>query len=257
MIHGHGNDPMMHIEVSEMSKRFGGLQALDSVSLHVSSGEVTAIIGPNGAGKSTLVNCLTGTIPIDQGRISINQVAHATVRADALVELGISRTFQTPRMFSSLTVREHIELARKGFLRSRRARGARRYADKPAQVVEQLMVSVGLQAKSSSRPSELAYGEKRRLEVARALATEPHLLLLDEPAAGFTLSEQAAIARNIKEIAAAGVAVLLIEHHMDLIAEVSNRVVVLNFGKVLFTGAMSQARQDAQVIAAYLGTSAQ
>lgn len=243
------------VVVDAVSKRFGGLQALDDISLVARGGEVTAVIGPNGAGKSTLLDCLTGVTRFDNGRIVIDGVAHDTVRLDRLVELGISRTFQHIRLFESLTALEHLVLVRRNLLSTSRGRAllAKGVAlPEPMALLER----VGLGAKAGQRPLELAYGERRRLEIARALATAPRFLLLDEPAAGSTLSEQNGLAELIRSIATDGVAVVLVEHHMDLVGRVSARVVVINFGRHVVTGTIEEIRRHPEVISAYLGVAA-
>jgi ABC-type branched-subunit amino acid transport system ATPase component len=244
----------MDVVVAGASKRFGGLQALENVSLRVSGGEVTTIIGPNGAGKSTLLDCLSGITPLDAGRITIDGRPFAKPSPARLIATGITRTFQNIRLFPSLSAREHVLLARRYYLRSSRGRAAQ--PETVSETVDRLLARVGLAAKAHARPDELAYGERRRLEIARALATAPHLLLLDEPAAGSTLSEQATIAELIRGIAAEGVAVILVEHHMGLVEQVSTRVVVLDFGRVLTTGTIGEVRANPDVIAAYLGVAA-
>jgi branched-chain amino acid transport system ATP-binding protein len=238
----------MRIEVDGISKRFGGLQALDAVSLEANAGEVTAVIGPNGAGKSTLLGCLSGMIPIDDGRVLIDGVEIKLSSPSHLVELGITRTFQNIRLFEGLSVIEHLELARRSLRRTERGRDA---ADSMS-----LLRRVGLDGKARLLPAALSYGERRRLEIARGLAARPRLFLIDEPAAGSTPAEQLALADLIKAIADEGVAVILVEHHMELVARASARVVVLNFGRVLLTGSIEQVRRDPTVIAAYLGTAA-
>lgn len=245
----------MLIEIQGISKRFGGLQAADNVSLTARSGAVTAVIGPNGAGKSTLIDCLTGITAFDSGRIVIDGVGHNRIMLQELVELGISRTFQHIRLFESLDAREHLFLAWQSLAASRRGRAMVR-AGKALPDPDRLLDRVGLAAKAGQRPGELAYGERRRLEIARALATAPHLLFLDEPAAGSTLSEQNALAELIRSIADEGVAIVLVEHHMDLVGKVSEQVVVLNFGRHIVTGSIVEVRQHPEVIRAYLGVSA-
>jgi ABC-type branched-subunit amino acid transport system ATPase component len=241
----------MLIEVDGVSKRFGGLQALDNVSLIARTGEVTAVIGPNGAGKSTLLGCLSGMIPIDAGRICIDGAEAVLAPLSRLVDLGITRTFQNIRLSESLTVSEHLRLARLSYRRTKRSRGSG-----AGQPIEELLARVGLSAAARKYPAELSYGERRRLEIARGLATEPLLFLIDEPAAGTTPSEQLGLANLVRGIAEEGVAVVLVEHHMDLVARASSRVVVLNFGKVLTTGTISEIRRNPDVISAYLGTAA-
>lgn len=241
--------------VEALSKRFGGLQALDSISLAARGGEVTAVIGPNGAGKSTLIDCLTGLTRFDSGRVVMDGAALTSIQLDKLVDLGISRTFQHIRLFESLTAREHLILAQRNLLATSRGHRLRRSGISLPDA-DQLLDRVRLTAKTHQRPSELAYGERRRLEIARALATSPNFLLLDEPAAGSTLSEQNALAELIQGIAYDGVAVVLVEHHMDLVARVSSQVVVLNFGRHVVTGSVAEVRRHPEVISAYLGVAA-
>lgn len=244
----------MLIQVEGISKRFGGLQAVDNVSLGVSSGEVMAVIGPNGAGKSTLLDCLSGITPFDSGSVVIDGARHSSIDIGRLVAIGMTRTFQNIRLWENLTVREHVKLARIAYRRSPRGR----HADgEPADVVvDRLLARVNLQRKKDLYPSELSYGERRLLEIARALATEPKLLLLDEPAAGSNLSEHTVLAELISGIARSGVAIVLVEHHMDLVEVVSTRVLVLNFGKVIVTGTLADVRRNPEVISVYLGTAA-
>jgi ABC-type branched-subunit amino acid transport system ATPase component len=245
----------MRVEVENLSKRFGGLKALDRVSLVAMAGEVTAIIGPNGAGKSTFLNCITGVARIDEGSVFIDGVPLPSNPIGKLVDLGITRTFQNIRLFESLTTLEHLMLARHAL----RDRAKSRLADDHARSVNAacmgILDRVGLRERANAWPSELSYGERRRLEIARGMAIEPRLLLLDEPAAGSTRSEQITLANLISSIAASGTAVILVEHHMDLVARVAKNIVVLNFGQVLMTGDIKQVRSHPDVIAAYLGTS--
>lgn len=245
---------MMRVEIENLSKRFGGLKALDGVSLVANGGEVTALIGPNGAGKSTFLNCITGVVPIDGGKVTVDGAPLPNKPLGKLVELGITRTFQNVRLFESLTTLEHLVLAR----HTLRARAKVRAADQTRSVESEcldILDRVGLRERAHTWPSELSYGERRRLEIARGLAIEPRLLLLDEPAAGSTRSEQATLATLISAIAASGTAVILVEHHMDLVARVAKNIVVLNFGQVLMTGDINRVRSHPDVIAAYLGTS--
>ena len=244
---------MTDILVEDVSKRFGGLQALSGVSFLLRTGEVRAVIGPNGAGKSTLINCLSGAVPMDTGRLVIDGRAIAGRFAEQLVEAGITRTFQNVRLFASLTALEHLLLARRSYERSRRFQGGR---GDTARVCHALLDRVGLAAKAGRRPAELAYGERRRLEIARGLATEPVLFLVDEPAAGSTATEQATLATLIAGIAADGAAVVLVEHHMDMVGRVADAVTVLNFGRVIADGVFADVKRDPAVIAAYLGTQA-
>lgn len=240
------------IEVRDIAIRFGGLQALDGVSLMLRRGEVTALIGPNGAGKSTFVNCLTGLVAMDRGEIMLEGVPARAPLLPRLIDLGIARTFQSIRLFPSLTVREQVRIAQLGLLGSARRHLARKNQAPASR--EALLGRLGLDRKAGLFPFELSYGERRRLEIARALATEPVLLFLDEPAAGMVPSEQMALGQTILEIARTGVAVLLIEHHMDLVASVASEVVVLNFGRRIASGTIDSIRSNKEVISAYLGS---
>ncbi|MBI3992758.1 MAG: ABC transporter ATP-binding protein [Candidatus Lambdaproteobacteria bacterium] len=240
------------LEVEGVSKHFGGLQALQDVSFQAPAGAVTAIIGPNGAGKSTLLDCLTGLTDMDRGRVLLRGAALGKGLLARLVEVGIARTFQNLRLFPSLSVLEHVLLARHTFVRTARARAAGRGLQREACL--ELLARVGLAGKARHGPDALAYGEKRRLEIARALATEPHLLLLDEPAAGANAAEQQALGTIIENIAAEGTAVVLVEHHIELVGRLARSVVVLNFGQVVVTGTIGEVRAHPEVISAYLGT---
>jgi branched-chain amino acid transport system ATP-binding protein/branched-chain amino acid transport system permease protein len=243
----------MALEVTGISKRFGGLQALDGVSFVAPAGHVTAIIGPNGAGKSTLLDCLSGITPMDAGSVALEGRRLSAAVLDDLIGVGITRTFQTVRFFESLTMVEHVLLARRGYRQSARFRAASdRRGDRD--VCRELLARVGLAEKGTMYPHALAYGEKRRLEIARGLATEPRVFLLDEPAAGSTPAERAALAGLIGEMAGRGITVILVEHHMELVGRLAASVVVLNFGKMVVTGTMAEVRRHPEVIAAYLGT---
>jgi ABC-type branched-subunit amino acid transport system ATPase component len=244
---------IMLLEAVGISKRFGGLQALDKVSLSARSGAVTAIIGPNGAGKSTLLDCLSGITAFDEGAVFLDGKRHGRLDRTKMVALGITRTFQNIRVFERLTVEEHVALARSTYRATDRA--PRRREDRKY-IVQELLDFVGLADKRRYHPSQLSYGERRLLEIARGLAIEPRAMLLDEPAAGSTLSEHVRLAALISAIARRGVALLLVEHHMNLVAEVSSDVVVLTFGCVLTTGSLAEIQRNPIVISAYLGVAA-
>ena len=239
-------------EANGIAKRFGGLQALRDVSFVIQAGRVLAVIGPNGAGKSTLINCLSGAITPDGGTLSLDGRALPRQPGDRLVALGITRTFQHARLFPHLTVLEHVLLARDGFERTARCSERGDARDR----CRALLDRVGLLDKVGLRPAELAYGEQRRLEVARGLATEPLLFLVDELAAGSTGTEQGGLARLVEHIAGTGAAVLVVEHHMGLVERVAHEVLVLNFGEPIARGAFDLVKRDPAVIAAYLGSEA-
>jgi branched-chain amino acid transport system ATP-binding protein len=242
------------IAVRGASVRFGGLQALSDVSIELRPGEVTALIGPNGAGKTTFINCLTGIVPMTAGQVLIGGTVVEPPRPDNLIELGFARTFQNIRLFPNLTVREQVEMARIGLRGSHRARRQAAAGQADGETPDGLLTRLGLSHRGQETPSNLSYGEQRRLEIARALATRPRLLLLDEPAAGMVPSEQMALAEIISDIASRGVAVMLVEHHMDLVARVASEVVVLNFGRQIAAGSIGEVRADPEVISAYLGS---
>ncbi|HMN81205.1 MAG TPA: ABC transporter ATP-binding protein [Burkholderiaceae bacterium] len=245
-----------------LCKSFGGLQAVKDVSFSVPRGAIHAIIGPNGAGKTTLMNLLAGLDSADSGTIEFDGRDTRKLRDFQRVRSGIARTFQNLRLFPDMSVIENVMVGRHcrtqasmlaGILRTGRSR--REEAAIEARACE-LLDEVGLLELRFNRAGDLPFGKQRLLEIARALASDPVLLLLDEPAAGLNSAEAAGLGRLIQRIRDRGVTVLLVEHHMDLVMQNSDQILVLNFGRVLSQGAPAVIRSDPAVVEAYLGDEA-
>jgi branched-chain amino acid transport system permease protein len=248
------------LELRNVSKSFGGLQALRDVSLRVETASIHALIGPNGAGKTTLINAVTGFYPVDAGQIVIDGQGAEIRSMDNAARRGIVRTFQTIKLFGDMTVLEHVVI---GCARHSEAsaltaivsgRSGRQQAARNIATARELIGFVGLTRYEQAAANSLAYGHRRLLEIARALAVRPKLLLLDEPAAGLVAEEIQILAGIIRRLKASGMTVLLIEHHMDLVTSISDRVTVLDYGVVIAEGPPSAIQRDERVIAAYLGT---
>ena len=245
------------LELDNVSKNFGGLQALRDVSFRVAPGSIHALIGPNGAGKTTLINVIAGFYRTDGGAVLINgQAANISSMHDA-ARRGVVRTFQTMKLFGDMTVLEHVLIglachSGAGFRLLGRVR-AREQAARNLAAARELIALVGLSRFEQTPSSALAYGHRRLLEIARALAVQPKVLLLDEPAAGLITEEIASLAEIIRKLRAAGMTVLLIEHHIDLVVSISDRVTVLDYGAVIADGPPAAVQRDERVIAAYLG----
>ena len=251
--------PILAIEDIDLA--FGGIQALRGVSMQVKAGEIVSVIGPNGAGKSSLINVVTGLYPPTGGRVRLAGEVFSRVPTARLASLGVARTFQNLALFKGLSVRDNIALGRVGASRAgvaaqvlgfAKARAERRAALAAA---DELLSFLGLEAVSTRPAGTLPYGLQKRVELARALAGEPRLLLLDEPLAGMTVTEKHAMARLIRAIRdREGMAVVLVEHDIGLVLSLSDRVVVLDHGRRIADGPPDAIRQDQAVIDAYLGT---
>ena len=254
------------MDIRQLSKNFGGLQALKNVSFQINRNEIIGLIGPNGAGKTTLFNCVAGVEKPSSGEIIFNNedrsISIGGKKPEKVTSLGIARTFQNIRLFDNMTVLDNVKIGRHCRTKSTffgavaRNRKQREEEDSIADNACQWLEFVGLKGLNDEIASSLAYGNQRRLEIARALATEPKLLMLDEPAAGMNPQESRNLMDLIHRIRDKGITILLIEHDMKVVMGVCERVVVINHGEWLTEGAPAAVRNDPGVIEAYLGTGA-
>ncbi len=251
-------NPTAVLETRDLAIEFGGIHAVDGVDLVVQPGQVVGLIGPNGAGKTTLLNLITGVYTPSRG-----EVVFAGKRVDGTAPYqrargGIARTFQNIRLFTGMTVLEHLHIALESrepawrtitsFRRGKEAEGTTLLGSIP-----ETLTALGLWADRDRLATELSYGAQRRLEIARALALQPRLLLLDEPAAGMNDDETMEVAELIRDLSARGLSVLLIEHNMPFVSRTCEVVTVINFGKHLMSGTPEEIRKDPRVLEAYLG----
>ena len=244
------------LDLRGVSKHFGGVRAVDGVDLGVARGEILGLIGPNGSGKSTIVNLVCGLLPLTAGRIVLDGVDISDAPMHARVSQGVSRTFQNIRLFGQLTVWQNLWVAQNAG-EQRRQNFGRRWFGGSRGVRDEIERTLGffdLAHKSDELAANLAFGEQRRLEFARALSARPALLLLDEPAAGMNAEEIDQLDNRIREVRDGGVTILLIEHHMELVMSVADRIAVLNFGRKIAEGTPAAVQADAMVREAYLGT---
>lgn len=248
------------IEVSGLSKVFGGVHAVEGLSFKVGGGQIYSVIGPNGAGKTTLFNLITGVYTPTQGEVKLNGEIVVGLEPNQLAERGMCRTFQQMQICMNMTALENVMLGRHLKLKSGllttilRLPSLLKDEESCRTRAIELMGFVGCGEYVESEASAMSYGALKRLEIARALASEPKVVLLDEPAAGLNGTETAALEELIKKIAAQGITVVLVEHDMKLVMGISDRMLVLNYGRKLAEGTPEEIRNNPDVIAAYLGS---
>jgi len=250
------------LDVTDVSKRFGGVQALDSVGLQVPYGAIVGLIGPNGAGKTTFFNVITGLYPADSGIFLFDSASYFPESVSQVTKAGLARTFQNIRLFGEMSVLENVMVgchcrSKAGLLGAIfRFPSTRREEQQIREKSLALLAYVGLSDYADMQARNLSYGHQRRLEIARALATEPKLLALDEPAAGMNATEKLELRELLLRIRADGKTILLIEHDVSLVMGICDHLTVLDYGRVIASGKPSDVREHPEVIRAYLGQGA-
>lgn len=245
-----------------LTKAFGGLMAVNNLSFEVFPGEIVGLIGPNGAGKTTVINMLSGLMPPTHGTVTFRGTRIEKLPAHNITALGMARTYQNIRLFGAMSVLQNVVVGQHSRMRGSLAErlvflpSVRREEESAREKAHSLLQDVGLASIADQPASALAYGDQRRLELVRALASDPQLLLLDEPAAGMNAAESAALGTRLRELADSGLTLLVVEHDMALVMSLCDRIGVLNFGNLIAQGTPAEIARNQEVIEAYLGSEA-